>query len=235
MIMSKPNDLTFEVCENKAKDFLDDRRSDAVDKALKRAEKHLNKLLIIVDVQNDFVDGALGTKEATAIIPNIVKKIENWNGDIIATKDTHYDDYLETREGKYLPVPHCIVNTEGHNLNREVDYVLNKVEKYDKNTVLVLRKENRFGTSLLPILIEHKPSMKDVECGYDYIEFVGLCTDICVISNVLIVKAAFPEVDIAVDASCCAGVTPELHKAALDVMKSCQIDIVNERKEESNE
>lgn len=177
----------------------------------------MKKLLVVVDIQNDFVDGALGTKEATAIIPNVVEKIKNWNGDILCTQDTHNLNYLETREGKHLPVEHCIYGTGGHSINNDVFNALvsstsgNDAEFLDKYT---------FGSTALPEIIRHK--------GYDYIELIGLCTDICVVSNALILKASFPETDIAVDASCCAGVTPESHNAALTTMKMCQINVIGE-------
>lgn len=184
----------------------------------------MNKLLILVDVQNDFISGVLGTKEAQEAVPKIVEKLKNWDGDVICTKDTHESDYLNTLEGKNLPVPHCVLGTEGHDINKDVDTRLHNLASKDK-LVLTLRKENRFGTLLLPRLIEMYEAGDTLK--YDCIEFVGFCTDICVVSNLLIVKAAFPEVEIAVDASCCAGTTPENHQHALEVMKSCQIEILN--------
>lgn len=174
----------------------------------------MKKLLIIVDVQNDFVDGALGTKEAVAMIPNLVEKIKGWDGDIICTRDTHFDNYMETKEGKHLPVTHCIYGTDGHKINPDVLNALAEVENY---TVM---NKSTFGSTTLPKSI--------LEFGYDYIELVGLCTDICVISNALLLKAYYPEIDIAVDASCCAGVTPESHAAAITTMKMCQIDVIGE-------
>ena len=164
----------------------------------------MKKLLVVVDMQNDFIDGSLGTTEAIAIVPNVVAKINNWDGDIIATQDTHYQNYLETREGKHLPIPHCIINTYGHKINDTV-FSANKLT---------------FGSTELPKLICGQ--------GYDYIELVGLCTDICVISNAMLLKANYPEIDIAVDSSCCAGVTPESHSAAITTMKMCQIDVIGE-------
>lgn len=173
----------------------------------------MKKLLIVVDVQNDFVDGALGTPEAQAIIPNVVNKIKNWDGDIFCTQDTHREDYLSTREGKNLPVEHCIDGTDGHKINEEV------MKALIHNDFVKLKKFT-FGCTALPELIR--------PLGYDYIELVGLCTDICVVSNVMLLKAHFPEIDIAVDASCCAGVTPDSHNAALTTMKMCQINIIGE-------
>ncbi len=176
----------------------------------------MKKLLVVVDIQNDFVDGALGTKEAVTMIPNAVKKISGWDGDVIVTADTHEENYLETREGKNLPVKHCILGTEGHRINNDVFDALVAAAGFE---VEFLNKYT-FGSTALPELIRHK--------GYEYIELIGLCTDICVVSNALILKANFPETDIAVDASCCAGVTPESHNAALTTMKMCQINVIGE-------
>lgn len=174
----------------------------------------MKNFLIVVDMQKDFVDGALGTKEAEAIIPAAVQKIENFDGEIFATFDTHFDNYMETAEGKKLPVPHCIRNTEGWQLNRQIAAALEKkgftpVEKLT------------FGSVDLPWLIRKATGTEDFR-----IELIGLCTDICVISNALLLKANFPEAPMAVDAACCAGVTPEKHEAALETMRSCQIDIL---------
>lgn len=173
----------------------------------------MKKLLIVVDMQNDFIDGALGTKEAVAIVPNVVKKINDWDGDIIATRDTHTNDYMNTREGKYLPVPHCIKNTPGHEINEAVKDALMNAEV----DVTVIDKIT-FGSVNLP---------KMVFVGdYDYVELIGLCTDICVVSNAMLIKAELPEIDVAVDATCCAGVTPDTHNAALTTMKMCQINVI---------
>ena len=175
----------------------------------------MKKLLIVVDMQNDFVDGALGTPEAQAIVPNVVNKIQSWDGDIFCTQDTHSDDYLSTREGKYLPVAHCVEGTDGHKINEKVFEELCKHSRH-----MVTLNKYTFGSTALPEIIR--------PLGYDYIEIIGLCTDICVVSNAMILKAHFPEIDIAVDASCCAGVTPESHSAALTTMKMCQINIIGE-------
>lgn len=178
----------------------------------------MKKLLIVVDVQNDFVDGALGSKEAQAIVPNVVKKINEWDGDIIFTLDTHGENYLETREGKYLPVKHCIECTDGHRINQEVLNAVHSKEG-DKSYISTLSKRT-FGSTALPEVIRG--------ADVDYVELVGLCTDICVVSNAMLLKAHYPEMDIAVDASCCAGVTPESHQAALTTMKMCQINVIGE-------
>lgn len=151
----------------------------------------MKKLLIVVDMQNDFIDGSLGTKEAVAIVPNVVKKIKGWDGEIIATQDSHFDDYLEIREGKNLPVKHCIVGTEGHKINNDVLVAL-----FDGSNLMGCLNKYTFGSTALP--------------------------------DAMLLKANYPEVDIAVDAACCAGVTPETHKAALETMKMCQIKVIGE-------
>ena len=160
-------------------------------------------------MQKDFIDGSLGTKEAVAIVPAVIEKIKEYEdegGIIIYTKDTHYGDYLETREGRHLPVKHCIKGTDGHSVPDEI--LRGHSEIIEKLT---------FGSvELLDRLDELKP---------DSVELIGLCTDICVVSNALLIKAKFPELDIAVDSSCCAGVTPETHAAALTTMKMCQINV----------
>ena len=160
-------------------------------------------------MQNDFIDGVLGTKEAQAIVPNVKKKIEEYKAhrdEIIFTRDTHPANYLETNEGKHLPVEHCIQGTYGWLVAEEVNYP--EYRHINKRT---------FGHT-------HWAYDKD----FEEIEIVGLSTDICVISNALILKAQFPEINITVDASCCAGTTPEKHKAALEVIKSCQINVIGE-------
>lgn len=176
----------------------------------------MKKLLVVVDMQNDFIDGALGSEEAKAIVDKVVDKIRNWDGDITATLDTHDDDYLNTREGKYLPVKHCIVDTEGWLFNRKIAYAFAEANTTNTTHINVIRKCAFANLELAQLCSK-----------YDYVELVGLCTDICVLSNALFIKNMNCELDIAVDASCCAGVTPESHKAALLVMKMCQIDILN--------
>lgn len=171
----------------------------------------MKKLLVVVDMQYDFITGTLGTKEAVEIVPNVVEKINNWDGDIIATQDTHGDDYLQTQEGKKLPVSHCYYRSYGHIIHKDVINAL-------KNKPVKYIEKSSFGS---PILVE---SIKNK--NYEYIEIVGLCTDICVVSNALLLKNYYPETEIAVDASCCAGVTSKRHKAALTTMESCQINIL---------
>ena len=176
----------------------------------------MKKILVVVDMQNDFVDGSLGTKEAIGIVENVVDKIKNYDGKIFATLDTHPNGYLQTLEGKKLPVRHCIRMTNGWLLNEKVmDALSNKDYR-------VIEKRT-FGSTRLVNEIRRIKLNNDIE-----IECVGLCTDICVVSNALLLKANFPEVNITVDASCCAGVTPETHSAALKTMKMCQIDVIGE-------
>lgn len=174
------------------------------------------KTLIVIDMQNDFIDGALGTPEAVAIVPKVKKKIEEYisRGDnVLFTKDTHYSDYLQTQEGRKLPVEHCIVGTPGWEINNEL-------------TVHARPFDNAYCVNKHTFGYDSWYLWEDELFGE--VELVGLCTDICVVSNALILKATFPEIEITVDASCCAGTTPENHKAALQVMKCCQINVVGE-------
>ena len=174
----------------------------------------MKHFLVVVDMQKDFVDGSLGTPEAQAIVSRAADKIRSFEGDIFVTYDTHFEDYLDTPEGKKLPVPHCIYETDGWELTDELRDLMEELPHYKV-------QKYTFGSVTLPHL------MKEVADGDDFtIELIGLCTDICVISNALLLKAQFPELPISVDSSCCAGVTPALHNAALEVMRSCQIDII---------
>lgn len=179
----------------------------------------MKKILVVVDMQNDFIDGALGTKEAEAIVPAVVEKIRSYDADCIyATRDTHEANYLETQEGRNLPVVHCVKGTEGWKVREEVAAAMPQAVYVDKPS---------FGS---PALAHMLAGVFMKECGSDpaelEIELVGLCTDICVVSNALLLKAALPEVKISVDASCCAGVTPESHRAALTTMQMCQVQVV---------
>lgn len=176
----------------------------------------MKKYLVVVDMQKDFVDGALGTKEARAIVPAAVEKIKIFDGEIFATLDTHFDNYMETAEGKKLPVPHCIKGTEGWQLYKEISAALS-----EKNFTPV--EKHTFGSIKLPEMIKASADGDEFT-----VELIGLCTDICVISNALLLKANFPEAAIAVDVNCCAGVTPEKHNAAIEIMKSCQIELCKE-------
>lgn len=174
------------------------------------------KLLVVVDMQNDFIDGALGTPEAQAIVPAVAEKVRKHaeGGEpILYTKDTHYDWYLQSQEGRKLPVPHCIYGTKGHQLHPDIH--ISGSYYADKLT---------FGLADIGEVVEHIAEDRDEVI--DEIELVGLCTDICVISNAMLLKAYFPEMPIIVDSKCCAGVTPESHNNALEAMKMCQIDII---------
>lgn len=175
-------------------------------------------ILVVVDMQNDFIDGALGTKEAVAIVPKVVEKIRNFEGRVLYTRDTHGENYLETQEGKNLPVVHCVRGTKGWELNPEIEAV-RKETPIDKLT---------FGSAVLGQVLKAQDVdlKKQGKIGIESITLVGLCTDICVISNAMLVKAFLPEVPVIVDASCCAGVTPESHRNALEAMKMCQIACV---------
>lgn len=168
----------------------------------------MKKTLIVIDMQNDFIDGALGTEQAAAVVPRVKKKIEQYrmNGDeIIFTRDTHREDYLKSNEGKYLPVEHCIEGTDGWRIRKELEVA-----------GAVCINKPTFG-----YLDWDRYKLEEVE-------IVGLCTDICVVSNALLIKTIYPDIKVTVDAACCAGVTPESHRAALLTMRMCQVEIINE-------
>lgn len=169
------------------------------------------KILVVVDMQKDFINGTLGTKEAEEIVEKVGERIENFDGEIVFTKDTHFEDYMQTNEGKHLPVIHCIKGSDGWMLDEEI-------EKRRKPNMKVFEKHT-FGSVELG---EYIKSVKDVK----EVEMVGLCTDICVISNALLIKAFSPEINVSVRADCCAGVTVESHNNAIRAMKMCQIEIV---------
>lgn len=172
----------------------------------------MRKILIVIDMQNDFIDGSLGTPEALEIIEPVKNKIRDWKKeDIFATMDTHEENYLETQEGKYLPVRHCIRGTHGWQIREDIAELLDGAVIIEKPT---------FGSMKLAETLQRLSTKEEIE-----LELIGLCTDICVVSNALLLKVAMPEVKISVDASCCAGVSPEKHLAALETMASCQIDI----------
>ena len=164
-------------------------------------------------MQKDFVDGSLGTKEAQEIVPTVKAKIEAFDGEILFTLDTHTKEYLDTQEGHNLPVPHCIKGTPGHEIIKEL-------QPYAKKALAIFEKET-FGSRKLASFLKELHKEKKIES----IELIGLCTDICVVSNALLIKAFLPEVPIVVDSNCCAGVTPEKHESALETMRSCQIGI----------
>ena len=166
----------------------------------------MHKTLIVVDLQNDYISGSLGSKEAQNIIPNIVRKIQKCKEEgyeIIFTRDTHKKDYLETNEGCHLPIEHCIKGTLGWEIPKEID--VSSATHINKKT---------FGYM----------GLKDF--GFEDVELIGLCTDTSVVSNALLIKAAFPEIRVAVDSSCCAGVSHESHEAALMTMRMCQIEVI---------
>lgn len=172
----------------------------------------MRRILVVVDMQKDFIDGSLGTKEAQAIVPSVVAKMKSYNkSDIYLTRDTHSENYLDTAEGKKLPVVHCVEGSDGWQLQAEIealaepDHIINKPA---------------FGSMTLMEQLKAENEKETLE-----IELVGLCTDICVVSNALLLKAAMPENNIRVDSSCCAGVTPQSHEAALTTMRMCQIEV----------
>ena len=170
----------------------------------------MKKLLIVIDMQNDFIDGSLGTPEAVAIVGAVKDKIRSYPaGDIFATMDTHGPDYLSTQEGRNLPVEHCIKGTEGWRIRPDIAELLTEAAIFEKPT---------FGSVRMAEVVREIEDLEEIE-------LIGLCTDICVVSNALLLKANLPEVKIRVDANCCAGVTPEKHMAALETMRSCQIEV----------
>ena len=172
----------------------------------------MRKLLIVIDMQNDFIDAALGTPEAVSIVEAVKDKIRSYPvQDVIATMDTHGENYMDTQEGRYLPVPHCIRGSEGWQIRPDIAALLDGAKIYEKPT---------FGSTALAADLKELSEQEEIE-----IELIGLCTDICVVSNALIIKAAMPEVPVSVDASCCAGVTPASHQAALETMKMCQVAV----------
>lgn len=174
----------------------------------------MSKMLVVVDMQNDFIDGALGTEEAKAIVPKVIEKIKNFKGQIFYTRDTHDENYLETQEGKNLPVKHCIMDTDGWQLQEDIGRLAKERRSmiFDKPT---------FGSLSLAGCLNGIQKVASI----DEIELVGLCTDICVISNALLLKAALPDTKISVDSSCCAGVTPQSHENALKAMAMCQVEV----------
>ena len=172
------------------------------------------RFLIVVDMQNDFITGSLGSDEAKKIVPNVIKEIENFDGEIIATLDTHDEDYLKSLEGKNLPVQHCIRDTDGWQIEENTKKAL------EKRGYTSLTKPTFGSVSLVEILKKEFALASGIE-----IELIGVCTDICVVSNALLLKAHFPEAKISVNSSCCAGVTPAKHETALETMRSCQINV----------
>lgn len=196
------------------------------------------KVLAVIDMQNDFIDGALGSAEAEAIVPNAVKKIREFEGLVVLTRDTHGENYLQTQEGRNLPVPHCIKDSDGWQINSKIIEAAQaqaaaQSEVFeDENGEAVMEMEYEpvifdkptFGSTALGQALAMGAQEEPVES----VEIIGLCTDICVISNAMLIKACLPETEIIIDASCCAGVTPESHAQALGAMKACQIKVINE-------
>lgn len=174
-------------------------------------------ILVIIDMQNDFISGTLGTKEAQAVIEPLIDKIRTFNGNILLTQDTHDKSYLSSQEGSKLPVEHCIEGSDGWRINERI---MDAVRQ--KGTDYKVFNKGTFGSLSLAEYLKQLNEADTVE----NIELVGVCTDICVVSNALLIKAMLPEVHISVDTKCCAGVTPEAHEAALMTMRSCQIDII---------
>lgn len=173
------------------------------------------KALIVVDMQNDFVTGSLGSREAVTIAPHVAEKAGSFDGLLVFTKDTHDESYLSTQEGKMLPVEHCIKGTEGWALIPELEKIA------EERNAQVFEK-GAFGSTDLACFIRD-----EYEKGYiSEVELIGVCTDICVISNALLIKAFAPELPVFVDSSCCAGVSPERHNAALETMRSCQVSVI---------
>ena len=170
------------------------------------------KVLVVVDMQNDFIDQALGTQEAVGIVENVARKIRDFDGKVIYTRDTHHENYMETQEGRNLPVKHCIEGSDGWKISSALP-VSDDALIFDKPT---------FGSKELGLYLENLANETEVE----EVEVIGLCTDICVISNALLIKAFLPEVRITVDSSCCAGVTPQSHENALEAMKCCQVNVI---------
>ena len=178
------------------------------------------KILIVVDMQNDFIKGSLGSSDALNIVENVVKKIESYNKEgesVIATLDTHTDEYFNTLEGKKLPILHCIKGTVGHAIDERIKNCLNN------NTIYI--EKRTFGSIELGNIIKDHLKKNNLDSNDVEIELVGLCTDICVISNAILLRAMFPNTKISVSSSCCAGTSKERHNASLEVMKSCQIDV----------
>lgn len=187
----------------------------------KKGQVDMQNILVVVDMQNDFVDGALGSLEAAAIVPRVEQRIRSFSGRVLYTRDTHGEDYLSTQEGRKLPVPHCIRGTRGWELEERIQRLCTE-EPVDKPA---------FGSRELAEKLYEADRSEPVQS----VTVIGLCTDICVISNAMILKAFLPETEIIVDAACCAGVTDASHRRALDAMKACHITILNERQDSLDE
>ena len=186
----------------------------------------MKNLLLIIDCQNSFIDGELGSEQAVDTVPNIVNKIEGFNnGVIITTQDTHYDDYMDTPEGKSLPIPHCISGSEGWMINNNIMNAIEARVTIEGNSTVNVQKPT-FGSVALANIVDSFVRSTEEEVN---IEICGFCTDICVVSNAMLIKTMLYDlnrVNISIIKDCCAGVTPEKHNAALEVMKSCQINVI---------
>ena len=181
------------------------------------------KVLIVVDMQKDFIEGALGTPEAVGMVPKVVNRIANSKGELILfTRDTHAEDYLNTSEGRKLPAPHCIEGTEGWQIN---DAIWNAWRENKDTIIEASLDENTFNKPVFGSL-ELVNFLKSKENEITEIEILGVCTDICVISNTIMIKNTMPETKISVNANCCAGVTPKSHEEAINTMQMCQIDVI---------
>lgn len=174
------------------------------------------KVLLVIDMQNDFVTGSLGSADASSIVEKVIHKVDRYNGKVLYTRDTHGENYLETQEGQNLPIKHCIIGTKGHAIIPEI------IERFDVQEEDIINKES-FGCKDIVTFLN-----KQCQETIEEVTLVGLCTDICVISNAMLLKAGMPECKIIVDASCCAGVTKESHANALEAMKMCQITVIGE-------
>ena len=170
------------------------------------------KILVVVDMQNDFIDGALGSADAVSIVPAVAKRVEEFDGEVVYTRDTHFEDYLKTQEGKKLPIVHCVKDTFGWQISDKIPQKEN-ARFFDKETFGSLELVKYLGAE------NEKEKISEIE-------LVGLCTDICVISNAFLIKAALPECEITVNGDLCRGVTPESHENALSAMAACQIKII---------
>ena len=179
----------------------------------------MERILVVVDMQNDFIAGVLGTKEAQGIVDNVCEKIRAFDGEILVTLDTHKTDYLNTQEGVHLPVEHCIKNTDGWRVLEMVQSALS--EKEAAGYKVTYFEKPTFGSTDLASCLAKRNAEKNI----GQVTLIGVCTDICVVSNAILLKAVLPEVELVVDAACCAGVTPEKHEAALETMRSCQIRV----------
>ena len=180
----------------------------------------MRELLVVVDMQNDFITGALGTEEAEAIVPKVCEKIKNWAGDIIMTRDTHHENYMDTAEGRMLPVSHCIEGSEGWHINADVKKSYDEKNRAGSGHFFFICDKPTFGSMMLAEFVK--------SAKYDRIVLCGLCTDVCVISNAMLCRAACPEAAIEVDAACCAGACVYSHKIALEAMAHCNIKVFND-------